>query len=737
MFIKKQQTKSKICRFREDMDQWNQGRVKFAEEYFFESENVQKMILQLKRLDRTACLEVFINQRLSPQGMQKMKVFSHLEVMTSFSIEDLNFLKLSMDRAGGMLSLRLFILFSLNQSQGLRNNEIFYNLQGIIFLFYQICVETNQVQLDVFRKILREASSKEFSLVPGEGTKGFPENFICKYIEDHLENILLYQSDVSEYILSVQRYGKSILRVREQQQEGLYDFGLKKPIKYYANRYENMPKLEVQSKFVLQEGRKKLYALRVKCVGYYERMDLLMISREVSSEIHFYNIREQKSIGKLDMMDICNSSTSIITSFSVSEEDDAHLLFVCTSDRSIFIIPLDPERTRSYSEVLDSSIILKSQVFFCSEPICALSFVSDLDILVGVNEEGSRLIFWHDVKKEYFKHSDIRGAPRSMKFHWKEGLLKPSTLRELKAFTWVILADSKNHLVIIDPQKAELVLQARSSSVIHTIICDPHGQKIIGIGFEKVYWVYETSKYYREVRSVVFRQAHASIIVFGEIIPNRRVFVTCDETQTLKSWDIDSMNCLQIFKLNFGSPTFGLAHIGYQGFIVLSNLIYFMVFENNQDNYTAIKEENDVVLRAGGSREILVVPKLPVRLSNGFLPEYYVGTSSEIRSYQFEDSIMQFRYRARNIIPALAKFPIASFDLVDLPVPGIVVASETGSLVLCPLNNEDPQKCVLREGKEDIEHVGKLIALVRSPRYPQVFAVHLTKVKLFDICKLD
>ena len=720
MFVKKQKTKNRLYRFKDTMDDWNKGKLEFAEETYYENPNVKKMIEGLARLNRTATLEVLVNQRVGPGEMAKMKLFNHLEIMTGFSIENLNNLKCCIDRAGGVLSLKLMLFFALSQTQNLTNNDIFFYIQGISSFFFQICAESTQVQTDVLKRMAKELGPRSISFAPGEARgsrRGVSEDAICRYMEENIDSVLVYQKEVSNFILSVQKYGKSVMRLREQQHEDLFDYGLMKRIKYYANRIENMPKLEVQSKFSVQEAKKKLYATRVICVGYYERMDALLMAKQVSCEISFYSIREEKQIGKLDLSDVCSSSTATIASFSVYEENDVHFLFVCTTDRSVFLVPLDPERTRKDSEELDPSIIPKSQYFFCSEIITKVVYSSGLDILAGAPEEGNRIIFWHEVKKEYHKPVEIRGFPRSVIFSRKDTAFKAQTMKELRAFSWIIVADNKNHLVVIDPLKNEMILQARSSSAIHTIICDPHGQKIIGIGYEKVYWVYETSKYYREVRSVVFRQAHASIITYGENIPNRRIFITCDETHSIKSWDFDTISCLQIFKLNLNSPISGIFNIGYQGFIALTSVISFITFEDNHNNYTAINDDNDIVFKQGlHKKEVLVVPKLAVRNSNRFLPEFYIGTSEEVRSYQLEDSIMQFRYRGRLLAQGMSRFTMSTFEIIDLPFSAVVLGSENGSLAICPLNNDDPEKVILKEVKEDIEIIGRLNFLLRNPK---------------------
>lgn len=151
------------------------------------------------------------------------------------------------------------------------------------------------------------------------------------------------------------------------------------------------------------------------------------------------------------------------------------------------------------------------------------------------------MIFWHGVFKELGKSFESRSSPRYTKYSKFLSTLNQNSLKEIEGYGWITIADTSHNLIILDPVKGEQVLTAKTSVTMHTLIPDPVGFKIIAMGYEKAFWVYDTSKYYSEIRSISMHKAHISTIVGGTIIPKRRLIVSCDETGIIRSWDLDTM----------------------------------------------------------------------------------------------------------------------------------------------------------------------------------------------------
>jgi len=728
-----------LIRFLSDMDEISKERIRFAENTMARSSIVESTRLKLRRLDNTTPLQYLGEQLTGPGEMPRMKLYNHLDVMAGLEIEHLNRLKTTMDRAGGVLSLKLLFYFAMSTNENLMNHDVFHYLQGVVSLFYQICVETPNVQIDAYKKIMKLAKQPHhkdnYPWLPQDFSKGISPDCICKFIKDNISDILLSQLEFSEYILCFQRYGNGILKVQEQQHEKKMDYASNKFIHYFANKTENTPKIQIPTRFFLQEERKKLYAVRVKTIMFYSRLNCLLIACEMSSQVQFYSVKFAKYMGTIDMESIMSSSTSKITSFTLNE--DEHLLIVSTSDRAMFVISLDPYKKREYTDgQFDISVSSKTQMFFSPEIVISCVYVANCDVLAGITENSNAMLFWHGVKKEHNRPMELRNAPRFARYTGFESPLNPVTLKELESFGWVIIADTAHNLKIIDPVKNEMVLHARANVTMHTLVCDPLGHKIVAIGYEKVYWIYETSKYYREVRSVCFHKAHVSTIVAGEIIPRRRIFITCDDTYHVKSWDLDSLACIQNFRLSTTSPITRIAHIGYQGFIILSNMIYFLMFENHAENYLPITDDTSNIPQGDDLNDILVIPKLCIRASNDYNPEFYIGTSTEIRSFQVEDCLLSYRYNLQNLYPEDLKASVSAFEILDLPCSLLVVALESGVLIFTPTSSDESSKTRVVKNKEVSASNARVNHLLRNPRRPQLYVAHTSKVKLIEISRL-
>jgi hypothetical protein len=287
----------------------------------------------------------------------------------------------------------------------------------------------------------------------------------------------------------------------------------------------------------------------------------------------------------------------------------------------------------------------------------------------------------------------------------------------ITSFGWVIVCDTNKNLLVVDPIKSELVMRADCSVPMHSVISDPVNHRIIVFGHEKVFWIYETSTYYQEVRSICHHKAHVAVIISAVQIPNRRIFVSCDESNLIKSWDMDTIENIQTFRVGNSAPLFGLEHLGFSGFIVRSNLIYFMMFEDNQDNYCSMlkyiqTKQNKMSLDG----KVWVVPKLIFKTNTKYSLSFMVATSSEVRSFGLEDGMIDFIYEPSKVLNNLRKVTITAFCFIAIPCQAVIYGLSNGTVILNPVNVEDPVKIAVHPSSDSREAEGYIKYLIESPK---------------------
>lgn len=485
---------------------------------------------------------------------------------------------------------------------------------------------------------------------------------------------------------------------------------------------EDYRQLKIATKFHQVEGRKKFYALRIKCIKYYARTNTLILASDLSAEVLFYSVELEKVTGKVCLEEILPSATAMIVTFHICESDS--LLFITTTDKSIFVVELDPEKQGNKEKTLTISASPRTYFFFTPEIMVNMVFFASKDLLVGLTDH-NHILVWHGAKRENQKPPDLRVQPKLMRIENFVADLNPQTLVMLPQTTWVVASDIKHNMVLVNVLKTDEMLVVPGRVTLHTMIYDAATNKIFAFGHEKVFWIYETSLYYKEVNSVCYHKAHVAVIVAAEQIPNRRVFITTDESNILKSWNMDTLETIQSFKLSEVSPITGLEHLGPQGFIVRSNLVYFMIFDDFHANYVSVLEDVDKAgRRQTESKNILVVPKIIVQQANPFHPQFVVATSTEIRSYQFEDGLLGVAYESKKLNFLHNRQPaFTDFDFLALPCSCIVSGLDDGSLVINPVNVDDPSSIKILNSQNKGTKDGRLVHVMANHRQARLTQV--------------
>ena len=703
MFFQKLTTKEpQQTLFRDELLDIDRIRLENCETEIYNEPLIMEKINQLVLLEFTSPLNVLAAQKEENSQFLKMKWFAPFEIQQTLRTEELNQIKSLIEKAGGILSLKIFVYYLLLNNKDLDHHSIFYFIQGCIFLYLKIALESPECQLAVFKRCRKSDSQKQ-------------DVDVQRWIEDHIDIVLLGQHVFSSYVLNYQNYGNGIIKIQEQIGSNQFDFESQRAVLYLASKKDNTKKLEVATTFRLMEERKKLYCLKMKCIKYYSRTNSLIVVSEMSSVVSFYSVHLQKFTGSFSLENVIPSATSMIVDILVEESE--HCLFISTTDRSVFVVDLDPERSNKPENLQKVAVNSKTHLFFSPEIMINMMYIGGKnDILVSITQQNN-LVFWSGIMKENKKAYEVRVQPRLSRYSKFQGKLCPNTLKGIANLGWVIVCDTNRSLLIIDPMKCELIMQADCSVSMHSVICDPVNYKIILFGHEKVYWIYETSTYYQEVRSVCHHKAHVAVIIAAEQIPNRKLFITCDESNLVKSWDLDTLDCIQTFSIPRSTPITGLEPLEFTGFIIKSNLIYFMIFDDHHDNYSSILKQIELKEeKAKVGDRIWVVPKLIVNDFSRFAQSFFMATSSEIRSFQFEDGMVDFIYETSKILTTNKKPLITSFDLVRSPCQAVAYGLSNGTVILNPINVEEPSKIPFFEPQEQSDVEGLLKIVISNPK---------------------
>jgi hypothetical protein len=223
----------------------------------------------------------------------------------------------------------------------------------------------------------------------------------------------------------------------------------------------------------------------------------------------------------------------------------------------------------------------------------------------------------------------------------------------------------------------------------HTIHSSPLSDNVITICYEKEWFIYEISKYFREQQIFSKMFGHISMIHASVLIKELNLLITADDLGIIRSWDLHTQKAIQSTKLKGSKNINRMFSMGRIGFMVFTSNIEFFRFEGESNQYIRVDDRSlPKRQRMGEYKQFGVIPRIKFcKLKDGIM-QFYVSTAKEVRSFNLDNGLLTWRYSKEKFKLNMNNRLVTCFHPTKSPIPGLFIGLNDGHIMFLPEKSE-------------------------------------------------
>ena len=622
----------------QDLDYKDKQLLHDSSEKLTKSQNLIDKMRKFKTFTSTNVFDNLVNRRQTQYGCLKLESFAPNEIIKSYGTDQLDNLRLYTETNTFGINQELFILFNFELFKVETEEDYFFQANGQLTLFVNICSESKRIKSRVQKKYLLEQAKLNSQLYkdinPDRMTKKEYMNslfFRTKYhkkinlnvfIDENIDNLLISREDILFHFLNAQKFQLSHISLQKSVNKGAIESELTQNNNEEDDSQENdntklpndslplqvdtdihsqfqkkskkrdkgitqvkkkntgdLTKLVKGVKFNFEKDFNNFYMQNVLDVQYMQSWNMLLVQYSESKEIKTIDLTERKSSWnwKIEKDAHCINKDWFIISMHYSNEFDQ--LILALSHKKMVVYFVNPDynfkKPKSYTnKILRRKPIRIETVYM---PLF-MSMCSYDGVILNVSENHD-MYFWYSVPDaiNYSEFQHIEISYKKVKKTWNK--IYTLSFTEIESQKWVAFSCFDGKIRLFDSQQAKVVLEIDIGVLAHTLKPGHADDTLIVFTYEKNFEVIEINQYYKDSKSELRSFGHISLIIAAEYIAEHNLVITSDDLNLIKTWDLKDMSFVQSFKIKQPSLIQRIISLGKMGFLIQNSNINLFTFD--------------------------------------------------------------------------------------------------------------------------------------------------------------